>query len=178
VEKCLNVWLLLLNAASKFMFFEQRYGLDVLPYEKEVIDLTIEIAGLIYAQPNPMTDVGRAAVVGNRWLPGNQLAMVVQGTLERETPYCKANMQILTQPRHRKGPKWALSCFAVIWKWKSGTMRRSAGRPSPLIPQLMRSGDGFQRFLRLCLSSMPFAFPYDSSCVMKLLDESNLHCAF
>lgn len=69
-DQCLNVWLLLLNAASKFRFFQKRYGMDVLPPDiLEVVNLTLEIVDLLYAQPIATTEFGKAALAGSQSFP-------------------------------------------------------------------------------------------------------------
>jgi len=68
VNDVLNVWFLILNAEAKFTLHKARYGLDHLPPAiVEVIELTIEIVGLIYARPQPKTDTGFTGVAGQRW---------------------------------------------------------------------------------------------------------------
>lgn len=63
-----NPWLLVLNAFSKFRFFIKYFGwLQVHPKDQEVVDLTMEIATLIFEQPALMTGVGMAAGFGGRW---------------------------------------------------------------------------------------------------------------
>ncbi|OBZ70674.1 hypothetical protein A0H81_09468 [Grifola frondosa] len=72
-EEVLNVWFLLINAASKFQHHQRRYGLDHFPEDiKEAINLTINIVELIYRQVGATTDLEQTALVGRRW-PGRTL---------------------------------------------------------------------------------------------------------
>jgi hypothetical protein len=68
--ECLNVWLLLLNAYSKFVFFRNRYEFEGLPGDiQEVVQLTIDIVTLLYTDPTPTSDAAVAASTGSRWTP-------------------------------------------------------------------------------------------------------------
>jgi hypothetical protein len=64
----LNIWLLLLNAHSKFVLFQNRYGFKGLSDDVlEVINLTIEVVELLYEQPNAKTDKETTAQASTGW---------------------------------------------------------------------------------------------------------------
>lgn len=69
VEEGINVWLLLINADSKFQFFDQMYGIHLLPEDiQEVIRLTMDIVELMYREPIARTDAATQALAyRQRW---------------------------------------------------------------------------------------------------------------
>ena len=69
-EDRLNIWLLLINASSKFKVYQARHGLDDLAEEiREVVELTIEIVELLLLEVGPETDAELAGGARGSWSP-------------------------------------------------------------------------------------------------------------
>ncbi|OBZ70895.1 hypothetical protein A0H81_09477 [Grifola frondosa] len=146
-DEVLNVWFLLINAASKFQNHRRRYGLDHLPEDsKEIIDLTFELEELIYKQLEGRTAPGQAAEHGVR--------RSSRGVKRKHSEDDNSSDEETTRgepgdsPAGGSGPRYSLAGFEAIEdtaeralyaaKWFGGYDKISAGQDELFGPTTYR----------------------------------------